>query len=83
MTVSINVEVARRAGALVIPRDLVHDAGTGAPWVTVASGGRAVRRDVRLGIAGERDVEIVSGLVEGDRVLPADVSPGARIRITR
>ena len=83
MTVSINVEVTRRAGALVIPRDLVHDAGTGAPWVTVASGGRAVRRDVRLGIAGERDVEIVSGLVEGDRVLPADVSPGARIRITR
>ena len=83
MTVSINVEVARRAGALVVPRDLVHDSGTGAPWVTVASGGRAVRRDVRLGIAGEGDVEIVSGLSEGDRVLPADVSPGARVRMTR
>jgi HlyD family secretion protein len=83
MTVSINVEVARRAGALVVPRDVVHDAGTGAPWVAVASNGRAVRRDVRLGIAGERDVEIVSGLVEGDRVLPADVSPGTRVRITR
>lgn len=83
MTVSINVEVARRPGALVVPRDLVHDAGTGVPWVTVANDGRAVRRDVRLGIAGERDVEIVSGLVEGDPVLPADVSPGARVRVTR
>jgi HlyD family secretion protein len=83
MTISINVEVARRAGALVVPRDLVHDAGTEAPWVTVANDGRAVRRDVRLGIAGEREVEIVSGLVEGDPVLPADVAPGARVRVTR
>ena len=83
MTVSINVEVARRAGALVVPRDLVRDAGTRAPWVTVANDGRAVRRAVRLGIAGERDIEIVSGVVEGDRVLPADVAPGARVRVTR
>lgn len=83
MTVSINVEVARRAGALVVPRDLVRDAGTGAPWVTVANDGRAVRRAVRLGIVGERDVEIVSGVGEGDRVLPADVEPGARVRLTR
>lgn len=83
MTVSINVEVARRASALVVPRDLVHDAGTEAPWVTVATDGRAIRRDVRLGIAGERDVEIVSGLVEGDPVLHGDVAPGTRVRVTR
>ena len=83
MTVSINIEVARRAGALVVPRDLIRDSGTGAPWVTLADAGRAIRRDVRLGIAGDRDVEILSGLVEGDPVLPIQVALGDRVRVRR
>lgn len=79
MTVSINVEVARRAGALVIPRSVVRAAATVTPWVVVASDGRAVKRDVRLGIMGDREVEITAGLTEGERVLPAGVEPGARV----
>jgi HlyD family secretion protein len=79
MTVSINVEVLRRVGALVVPRELVRDAGSDVPWVVVARDGRAVRRAVRLGITGDREVEILAGLAEGDRVLPADIEPGARV----
>ena len=80
MTVSINVEAERRVGALVVPRDVVHDLGGPAPWVTVAEDGRAVRRDVRPGVAGDSLVEVVTGLSAGEQVLPPDVAPGARIR---
>ena len=83
MTVSINIEVARRSKALVIPRALLHDAGSGTPWVLVEIDGRAVRRDVHLGILGEGEVEILAGLAEGDRVLPAAVKQGARVRLRR
>lgn len=81
MTVSINIDVARRANALVIPRALVHDAASATPWVLVESGGRGVRRDVHLGIMGEGEVEVVSGLAEGEQVLPAIIAQGARVRL--
>jgi HlyD family secretion protein len=81
MTVSINIEVARRANALVIPRALVHDGGSATPWVLVESGGRSARRNVHLGIVGEGEVEILSGLAEGEPVLPANVAQGMRIRL--
>ena len=82
MTVSIDIEVARHARALVVPLHLVRDAGSAAPWVAVARDGRAVRRAVRLGIKGDSEVEIVDGLAEGERVLPADIMPGRRVRVT-
>ena len=82
MTVSINIEVARHARALVVPLALVRDAGSAAPWVAVARDGRAVQRAVRLGIKGDHEVEIVSGLAEGEGVLPADIMPGRRVRLT-
>ena len=80
MTVSINVEVARHANALVVPLDAVRDTGSGAPWVLVPRDGRAERRTVRLGLRGDRAVEILDGLGAGDSVLPAGVAPGQRVR---
>lgn len=83
MTVSVNVDVARRADALVVPRDAVRRAGADSGWVLVVRDGRAVRRAVRLGIVADSGVEIRDGLSEGDLVLPADVEPGARVRVAR
>ena len=81
MTVSVNIDVASRSNALVVPRGAVHDLDTPAPWVLVERGGRAVRRTIESGIVGESQVEVVRGLVEGERVLVEPAEPGTRIRV--
>ncbi len=82
MTVSVNVEVARRQGVLVVPADAVRDLG-GEPWVLALAQGRAERRPVRLGARGDGVVEVSGGLAEGEAVVaPAAgaVEPGVRAR---
>ncbi len=82
MTVSVDVEVGRRENALVLPLDAVHDAATESPWVLVLRDGRVERVQVKTGLRGEDKVEMVEGLSEGDRVIPASakVKPGERVR---
>ncbi|MBL8678721.1 MAG: efflux RND transporter periplasmic adaptor subunit [Myxococcales bacterium] len=83
MTVSVEIEVARRPRALSIDANVVRDAATSAPWVLVLDpSGRAVRRAVRLGVRGARRVEIVSGIDEGASVIAvtAAVVEGQRAR---
>ncbi len=82
MTVSVNVEVGRRPGALVLPADAVRDPAS-RPWVLRVEGGRVRERPVRLGIRGEGQVEILDGLAPGDLVVPpsARVVDGARVRL--
>jgi HlyD family secretion protein len=85
MTVSVNVEVARRDGAVSVPSDAIRDAA-GTPWVLALEGGRAVRRAVKLGIRGEGTVELLGGLAPGEAVVaPAAgaVEPGDRIRLRK
>lgn len=83
MTVSAEVEVGRKADALVLPVEAVRDAGSGRPWVLVVEDGRAVRREVRLGLVGQRWLEVVEGLAEGEAVIPpaSGVAPGDRVRV--
>jgi HlyD family secretion protein len=83
MTVSVEVEVARKARALVLAADAVRDLGGDRPWVLVARDGRAERADVVLGVRGDRQVEVVSGIDPATRVISASaprVAPGKRIR---
>lgn len=81
MTVSINIEVARRDSVLVLPLDRVGDASGAAPWAVVERDGRAERRSVRLGLRGDGAVEILGGLHEGERVLPPAVRAGERVHV--
>ena len=83
MTVSVSIEVDRRAGALVLPAEAVRGLSSEAPWVLVVRGGRAERRGVKLGITGEGMVEILEGVSEGEPVIPPSaglIAPGARVR---
>jgi HlyD family secretion protein len=82
MTVSVDIEIERRPGALSLPADGVRDAAGPAPWVLAVQDGKAVRRNVRVGLRGEGAVEIVEGLAEGERVVPAGnpVRAGQRVR---
>jgi HlyD family secretion protein len=83
MTVSVDIEVARRAQALIVPLSAVHDAEA-MPWVLRLEGRRAIRRPVQLGLRSGGLAEVLGGLSEGDAVLigSAVVEPGARVRAT-
>jgi HlyD family secretion protein len=83
MTVSVDIEVARKARVVVVPADAVHDSNGAEPWVLAVAGRRAERRPVRLGLKGDGRVEILDGLQPGDRVIPANVpmvKSGQRVR---
>jgi HlyD family secretion protein len=83
MTVSVDIEVARRAGALVVPAEAVHDVGGARPWVLAIDGRRAARRDVKIGLRGDGRIEITEGVAPGERVVPASnlaIKPGMRVR---
>ena len=81
MTVSVDITVAERAGVLILPLSAIHDQA-GDAWVLRVEGSVARRVPVRLGLRGARAAEILEGVGEGDRVLPATaaVSSGARVR---
>ena len=82
MTVSVDVEVARRPNALLVPASAVHDADSAAPWVLRVENGSAERRPVGLGLRSGGFAEVISGLSEGDLVIPASATTiaGARVR---
>jgi HlyD family secretion protein len=83
MTVSVDIAVARRAQALIVPLSAVHDVDA-APWVLRLEGRQAVRRPVQLGLRSGGLAEVLGGLSERDTVLVgrAEVKPGARVRAT-
>jgi HlyD family secretion protein len=69
MTVSVDIETARRSGALVIPTGALHDASSSAPWVLVVRNNRTVKQPVKLGLRGDNSVEVLSGLKAGEAVI--------------
>jgi HlyD family secretion protein len=84
MTVSVDLTVASKKSALTVPSDAIHDAAMAAPWVLAADAGVLVRRQIALGIAGEGQSEIASGVSEGDIVALSSgqtLEPGQRVRV--
>jgi membrane fusion protein, multidrug efflux system len=80
MSVEANVVVREKNDALLVPAAAVLQ-----DHVFVVEKDRAVRRSVDVGIRGTRQVEILSGLENGERVIsPAlpDIRDGARVRVT-
>jgi HlyD family secretion protein len=83
MTVSVGIEVARRAHAVLVPSDAVHDADGAAPWVLRVEDGRARRRAVTLGLRSGGYSEVLAGLHAGDEVVPTTqgtIGDGSRLR---
>jgi HlyD family secretion protein len=86
MTVSVQVTTATRAGALVVPVEVVQDPQSPTPWVRVVRNGRIARQDVTLGVRGERYAEIRGGLAEDDAVVASSTgipALGRRARAAR
>ncbi len=82
MTLSVEVETARRPRALVVPvAALQGDESAQIATVMVVKDGRAQASTVRLGIRTLKAAEIVEGLAEGDIVLTgAAVQAGSKVR---
>ncbi|MBI1890827.1 MAG: efflux RND transporter periplasmic adaptor subunit [Burkholderiales bacterium] len=79
MTADVNIVVAERQNALLVPTTAVTD---NAAWLV--RDGRAVRQTVKTGARGAERIEILNGLSEGDTVIaqpPDKLEPGQRVRI--
>ena len=82
MTVSVDIEVARRPDALTLADNSVRDVLSPTPWVMAVADGRTHRQAVRLGLRGNTRIEILEGLAEGDAVVGATsmLPEGKRVR---
>jgi HlyD family secretion protein len=83
MTVSVDIEIARRNSVLIAPADAVHDASTTHPWVLAVRNGRTVKQSVKLGMRGDAALEVISGVSDGESLVPttnAVVTAGQRVR---
>ena len=85
MTVSVDIETARRTATVVIASSAVQDAATDKPWVLVVRDERVVKQFVTLGLRGDTRVEVLGGIQEGEGVVPVSktgVKAGQRVRAT-
>jgi HlyD family secretion protein len=83
MTVSIDLLVRSKADALVVASDVVHGSATPSPWVIAVVDGKAVRKDVVLGIVGEGSTEVLRGVSEADELVVPErrvLALGSRVR---
>lgn len=78
MTAEINIITAEKPQARLIPASAL-----GKDQVLVEADGRAQSRDVKVGIKGRDQVEVLDGLSDTDKVVaspPAGLKPGDRIK---
>ena len=84
MTVSVNIQTGAQASAIVVPNDALANLDGERPHVWVVEQGRAVRRELQLGLRGLVQTQVTAGLQAGDWVL-ADaqppLEPGQRVRV--
>ncbi len=86
MTISVEIEVMRKPGALTLPFEAVHDMESAQPWVWwVDAHDRVQRTQVTLGVRAGTRVEVTAGLAAGARVVDTaavGLKAGQRIRVS-
>lgn len=83
MFARVAIVYERKADALQVPRAALLD-GDGPPRVFVVSGGKAVEREVELGLGNGAWVEVVSGVGDQDEVVVVGqgaLRPGSSVRV--
>lgn len=81
-SVNVSIIVAEKRSVLVVPRAAVQRDGE-KRFLWVDRNGRARRVDVTLGVVGANEVEVVSGIGEGDTVLlPGSVPLSEAVRVS-
>jgi HlyD family secretion protein len=82
MTVSVDIEVARRPQALLLSAAALRDADTAAPWVLRVHDGRTEKVTVQTGLRSGGQVDVLRGLQAGEQVLTgaSTLHGGERVR---
>src|SRR5690606_6337394 len=75
---SAEITVRRADDALLIPERLINWAGDTATVMVQAANGASERRVIETGVSDAINVQIVSGLSEGDRILDRLSAPAMR-----
>jgi RND family efflux transporter MFP subunit len=69
MTSDAAITIAERTGVLCLPRSVVRASGVDQVSLKVWANETTETRDVTIGLRGDSDVEILSGLREGEQVI--------------
>lgn len=83
MTVSVDIEIVRRDNALVLDTSAIRDANSAKPHVFAIVGGMVVDKFIEIGASGGGKSEIISGLADGDLVVPPSlttIAAGQKVR---
>jgi len=75
MTVSVDIEVAKRSQAVLVPTEAVHNLDSTEPWVLKVVHGKTVRSPIRLGLRSQGMCEVLEGLAVNDQVLATAALP--------
>ncbi len=69
MTADATIVIAQRNSVLCLPRSLVHTSSGSKAQVSVWDGATITTRQITVGMRGDSNVEILSGLDEGEKVV--------------
>ncbi len=69
MSVDASIIVAEKKNVLVLPKALVRARTDGTATVQVWANGSKQNREIKIGLIGDQNVEIVSGLQKGEQVV--------------
>lgn len=69
MTVSVDIETAKRSNALVIPAAALRDPTGNNSWVMVVRGNHTRHQIVKIGLRGDDNLEVLSGIIAGEAVI--------------
>lgn len=69
MTADADVIVAERKNVLTLPRRSIRATANATINLSVVQNGQTTSRSVKLGLVGDQNVEIISGVQEGDQVV--------------
>jgi HlyD family secretion protein len=67
--------IERRTDVLLVPNEAVKEKEDGSSYVTVLEGEKQIDKKVQVGLQGNSDTEIKSGLKEGEYVITAIIEP--------
>jgi RND family efflux transporter MFP subunit len=69
MSVDASIIITEKKSVLVLPKALVRARTDGTATVQVWANGRKESREIKIGLIGDQNVEIISGLQEGEQVI--------------
>ncbi len=82
LAATVNLLASVVESALVVSREALAGTGPHRQVLQIDGRGRAVARQVGVGVCDAERCQVLAGLEEGDEVIasPADLAPGARVR---